>query len=124
MSLAVALSRSRSALHLAGIQATMRAPAVCGAPVRWLSAPAIDSVVSITELKGLIASPEAKLHLFDVREPSEYADGKIANAVNIPGTPPLYHRDNADQWHSRGVWRRAEAGPGGVPKDVRHQQAG
>ena len=68
-------------MHLADIHT----PAPTWSPIQWLSAFAFDPVVTIVELKGLIANPAAELRLFDVREPHEYANGKIANAVNIPG---------------------------------------
>ena len=124
MSLAAALGRSGSALRQAGVRATMRAPAVVVASSRWLSASASDPVISIGELKGLIASPEAKLRLFDVREPHEYAEGKIADAINIPGMSSHALWRRLSLYCSWRVWRRAEARSRDVPEDIRHQQAG
>ena len=73
-------------MHLADIRTPAAPPS--WSPVQWLAAYAIDPIVTIVELaelKALIANPEANLRLFDVREPLEFANGKIANAVNIPG---------------------------------------
>lgn len=42
-------------------------------------------IVEIDELKDLIAQlPGSHLQLFDVRDPSSYADGHIPTAANIP----------------------------------------
>ena len=70
-------------MHLADIRTPAAPPS--WSPVQWLAAYAIDPIVTIVELKALIANPAANLRLFDVRETHEFANGKIANAVNIPG---------------------------------------
>ncbi|KAK5705683.1 Thiosulfate sulfurtransferase rdl2, mitochondrial [Elasticomyces elasticus] len=53
-------------------------------PVRWHSAPPKGKVYQFQDMQQFSDSPSSERILVDVREPSEYKDGYIPGAINIP----------------------------------------
>ncbi|MDQ7850888.1 MAG: rhodanese-like domain-containing protein [Armatimonadota bacterium] len=68
----------------AAVPALGQAPAVQELVAAYLTAPPADfNCIAAPALKARLDAGE-KIFLLDVREPSEYANGHIAGAVNVP----------------------------------------